>query len=128
MLDELQRLRAKPKLLQLLTHYANLAALSRETWQDRLMAVEDVEPPELSKLHGELIAFSWVEQNTGNFPVIRAGAVPACYRVTPAGLRAVQQIQEPETVVEQEIVEEKPFVKKLKRKREKTQEPELVAS
>ena len=34
-------------------------------------------------LHGELIAFGWVEQNTGQ--------VPSCYRITLAGLRAIRQ-------------------------------------
>jgi hypothetical protein len=128
MSDEVDRLRTKPALLQLLTHYADLAAPSRETWQDRLMTMDGMEPAEMSKLHGELIAFSWVEQNTGNILVVRVGAVPGCYRVTLAGLRAVQQIQSPEADVEQEWVEEKPFLKKLKRKREKTQEAGLVTS
>jgi hypothetical protein len=123
--DELDRLKAKPNLLQLLTHYADLGALSREEWQDRLMAMEGVEAPEMSKLHGDLIAFQWIEQNTGNFSVLRAGAVPGCYRATLGGLRAVQQIQAPEAVVELEIVEEKPILKKFKRKR---REPELVGS
>ena len=125
--DDLDRLRTKSNLLLLLTHYADVGASSRETWQDRMMAMEGVESPELSKLHGELIAFNWIEQNTGNFSVLRAGAVPGCYRVTTAGLRAVQQIQAPDAVVELEIVEEKPVLKKFKRKREKSREEELAA-
>jgi hypothetical protein len=97
------------------------------------MAIDGVESPELSKLHGELIAFGWIEQNTGNTPVLRAGAVPGCYRVTLTGLRAVQQIQAPEADVEPEeisppMADEKPVLKRLKRKREKSQEQELVAS
>lgn len=75
------------------------------------MVMEGVESPELSKLHGDLIAFNWIEQNTGNFSVIRAGEVPACYRVTMAGLRAIQQIQAPE------LDEMEPVVVKVKRKR-----------
>ena len=125
--DELDRLRTKSNLLLLLTYYADLAEPSRENWQDRLMAMDGVESPEMSKLHGEQIAFSWIEQNTGNTPVLRAGAVPGCYRITLAGLRAVEEIQAPETVVEQ-VVEEKPVLKKLKRKREKIQEEELVGA
>jgi len=126
MTDDLDRLRTKPNLLLLLKHYADLGAPSRETWQDRLMTMDGVESSELSKLHGELIAFNWIEQNTGVFTVHRPGAVPACYRVTLAGLRAVQQIQYPDAVIEPEIVEEKPVFKKLKRKREKSQEQEVV--
>jgi hypothetical protein len=125
--DELERLRTKPNLLQLLTHYADLGAPSRETWQDRVMAMEGVESSELSKLHGDLIAFNWIEQNTGNFGIIRAGAVPACYRVTLAGLRAVQQIKAPEAG-EAEVVEEKPMLKRGRRKRVKGQQQELVGA
>ena len=128
MCDENYRLRTKPNLLQLLIHYASLAQPSRDIWQDRLMTMEGVDAPELSKLHGELIAFSCLEQNTGNIPVIREGAVPGSYRVTLAGLRAIKQIQTPDADVEQEIIEEKPFPKKLKKKRERAEEPELVAS
>ena len=90
MSDELDRLRTKPALLQLLTHYAELGTVCRETWQDRLMAMDGVESPEITKFHGELIAFSWIEQNTGNCPGIRAGTIPGCYRVTLAGLRALK--------------------------------------
>ena len=80
------------------------------------MAMEGVESPEMSRLHGDLIAFQWIEQNTGNFSVIRAGVVPDCYRVTLSGLRAIEQIQAPE-VDEAEMVE--PVVKKVKRKSRK---------
>ena len=97
------------------------------------MVMDGVEPPDMSKLHGELIAFSWIEQNTGNTTAHRLGAVPGCYRVTLAGLRAAQQIKAPEAVVEQEetsvpIVDEKPVPIKVKRKRAKTPEQELVAA
>ena len=130
MYDELDRLRTKSNLLLLLTYYADLAEPSRENWQDRLMAMDGVESPEMSKLHGELIAFSWIEQNTGNTTAHRLGAVPGCYRVTLAGLRAVQQIKTPEAVVEKEVavVDEKPVPIKVKRKRAKTQEQELVGA
>jgi hypothetical protein len=85
MLDDVDHLRNNPHLVQLLSHYARLGAENRETWQGRLMKMEVVEPPELVKLHGELIAFAWVEQNTGQ--------VPICYRITLAGLRAMRQAQ-----------------------------------
>ena len=44
-----------------------------------------VEPPELVKLHGHLIAFGWIELNVGQ--------VPTCYRITLAGQRAMRQVQ-----------------------------------
>jgi hypothetical protein len=80
MFDELERLGKDDNLFALLAHYARPGAADREAWQSRLTAIEGVRPEELVKLHGELIAYDWVEQNTGE--------VPACYRVTPAGLRA----------------------------------------
>ena len=90
MFDELERLAESTALLGLLSHYAGLGAADREAWQDRLMHLEGVRPEELVKLHGELIAHGWVEQNTGITPVLQRGAVPRCYRVTAAGQRALK--------------------------------------
>jgi hypothetical protein len=80
MFDEFERLGENEHLFGLLAYYARAGNDDREAWQRRLMQVEGVRAEDLVKLHGELIAYDWVEQNTG--------AVPACYRVTPAGLRA----------------------------------------
>jgi hypothetical protein len=91
MCDELELLRGSPELQRLLGHYAAAAAADPEAWQDRLMHLEGVEPRELVRLHGLLLAAGWVEQNTGNTPVLRPGAVPCCYQVTPAGRRAARQ-------------------------------------
>jgi hypothetical protein len=88
MFDELERLGENEHLFELLAHYARAGANDRETWQDRLMQMEGVRAEDLVKLHGELIACDWVEQNSGAAPSARAGAVPQCYRITPAGLRA----------------------------------------
>jgi hypothetical protein len=83
MLDEMDRLRKNHHLLELLNYYARLGAEHREAWQGRLMQMENLDPSEISKLHGELIAFGWVDQNTGQ--------VPICYRITQVGLRALRQ-------------------------------------
>jgi hypothetical protein len=48
---------------------------------------------DLVKLHGLLIAFGWVEQNTGHVPTLQAGMVPACYRATVLGRRALADPQ-----------------------------------
>jgi hypothetical protein len=85
MFDELDRLRTNPHLRDLLCHYAHLGAENREAWQGRLMHLEGVEAAALVKLHGELLAFAWVDQNTGQ--------VPICYRITLAGLRATRQLE-----------------------------------
>ena len=59
------RLRENAHLLALLTHYAHLGSEDRTVWQNRLMRMDGVEPQQLTVLHGELIAFDGIEQNTG---------------------------------------------------------------
>jgi hypothetical protein len=89
MFDEMDRLRDVQELHDLLDHYRRLAASDRHVWQDRLSEMEGVEPRQLVKYHGELIAYGWLEQNTGATPALQPGA--ACYRITTAGLRALKQ-------------------------------------
>jgi hypothetical protein len=80
--EELDRLAESAGLRGLLTHYA--AGPDREVWHGRVMELAGVTAKELVKLHGELIAYGWVEQNTG--------VVPGGYRVTPVGVRALRQV------------------------------------
>ena len=96
--DGWPRLRQSEALARLLTHYADLGAADREAWQDRRMGLEGVEPRELVRLHGQLIACGWLEQNTGATPMLKAGVVAACYRVTAAGLRALRQARDGDPV------------------------------
>jgi hypothetical protein len=91
MFDELDRLRDAKELFDLLTHYQELGAVDRQVWQDRLAEMEGVDRRELVKLHGELLAYGWLEQNTGLTPVLRVGAAASCYRITTAGIRALKQ-------------------------------------
>jgi hypothetical protein len=97
MFDEMQRLREIKRLLELLSHYSDLGAADRQVWQDRLLQMEGVEARELVKLHGELLAYGWLEQNTGATPVLKPGA-PGCYRITTAGIRALKQVRAEEVV------------------------------
>ncbi len=90
LVDEHQRLREVDGLMQLLRYYAEQNLVTPDAWLDRLMQIEGAEPRELVRWHGELIAFGWIEQNTGQ--------IPACYRITVPGLRANRQIQEPAEV------------------------------
>src|SRR5689334_2008722 len=87
MFDEMDRLRAVKELSDLLAQYADLAAPDRQAWQDRIQELDGVEARDLIKLHGELLAFGWLEQNTGATPVLKRGFAPACYRITTAGVR-----------------------------------------
>src|SRR4051812_38271234 len=91
MFDELERLRDGKELFALLSHYQQRGEADRQVWQDRLTEMEGVAPRELVKLHGELLAYGWLEQNTGLTPVLRPGAAASCYRITPAGIRALKQ-------------------------------------
>jgi hypothetical protein len=93
MVDEMERLRTSEGLRELLRHYAELATADRLAWQDRLAELAGASPREMTHLHGQLLAFGWLEQNTGLTPVLRAGTAPACYRATTAGLRALKNLQ-----------------------------------
>jgi hypothetical protein len=89
--EELEPLRVLDGLCDLLRHYADLGKPDRQVWQDRVMDLNGMVGRELVRLHGELIAQGWIEQNTGNTPVLRKGEAPACYRITRPGLRALEQ-------------------------------------
>ena len=93
MFDEMERLRQEKDLFVLLSHYAALGAPDRQAWQDRLLEMVGVEARLLVRLHGELLAYGWLDQNTGLTPALRRGEAPACYRITPAGVRALKQLR-----------------------------------
>jgi hypothetical protein len=91
MIDDLATLRRHGALYRLLDHRVQQTAPDREAWQDRLMELEGVDAKELVNRHGQLIAFGWIEQNTGHAPPSRPGAVAQCYQLTSAGLRALRR-------------------------------------
>jgi hypothetical protein len=124
MVDELECLRESPELQRLLDHYVGACAADREAWQDRLMELEGVEARDLVKLHGLLIAFGWLEQNTGNVAVVRAGAVPCCYRITSAGVRTAKLVRsgvQDEADILEAAGEEEPAPKQRKARAKKTE-------
>ena len=94
MLDEAEELDESTSLFHLLRHYAEPGVANREAWQDRVMALDELGTRELSRLHGELIARGWVEQNTGVTPIVKPGVAAACYRITTHGLRAYRKVRE----------------------------------
>jgi hypothetical protein len=89
--DEMDRLAECRPLFDLLLHYALRGCDEREVWQDRVAEAEGIDSRQLIKLHGELLAYGWIEQNTGMTPVLKHGLAPLCYRVTATGLRAWKQ-------------------------------------
>ena len=129
MLDESQRLRENPHLLILLSHYAQQGAEDRATWRDRLMQMEGVEAKQLSALHGELIAFDWIEQNTGQASALMDGVLANCYRITLNGLREYGRFHgvkiEEKSV---ETPEKRKFPRKKKQKSDSPEAPVVVAS
>ena len=91
MFDDLDRLRGNAKLHRLLDHYAQPVLENQEAWQDRLMSLDGAEPAPMVKLHGDLLAFGWIEQNSG-FTINQPDGVAACYRITIAGQKALKKL------------------------------------
>jgi hypothetical protein len=131
MLDESQRLRENPHLLALLSHYAQQGTEDRAIWRDRLMRMEGVEPKQLSFLHGEMIAFEWIEQNTGQASAFKDCVISACYRITLNGLREYGRLQGVEINEKSPEAQEKKvpsFPRKKKRKSDSPEAPVVAAS
>jgi hypothetical protein len=91
MFDDLDRLRGNARLLRLLDHYAQPGLVNPQAWQDRLMSLDGAQPGPMVKLHGELLAFGWLEQNSG-FTLNQPDGVAACYRITTAGQKALKKL------------------------------------
>ena len=83
MFNEIHRLNECSPLRALLAHYA---ALDRHLWHTRRADLDGADVRELTRLHGELLAYSWVELNLDE-PAPR-------YRAAPAGLRALKQLSD----------------------------------
>lgn len=92
MSDDLEKLQQEPELLRLLEHYSAAAGEQRDLWIDRVMELADGSRGELARWHGELLASSFLEQNTGQTPQLAAGRVAQCYRVTGAGRSALRKL------------------------------------
>lgn len=94
--DEPDQIKKDSPLYALLRAYAEPGTLDRETWRDRVMELNGLTGRDLSRLHGELIALGWVEQNTGNTPAVKANSAIGCYRVTALGLRFYRKAEKAE--------------------------------
>jgi hypothetical protein len=130
MFDESQRLQENLHLLFLLSHYAQQGAEDRATWRDRLMQMDGVEPKQLSALHGELIAFDWIEQNSGQASALN-GVISSCYRVTLHGLRKYGRLQGVEINEKSPEAQEQKvprFPRKKKQKSDSLEAPVVAAS
>jgi hypothetical protein len=119
MFDDSLRLQDNPHLLSLLSHYAQQGAEDRATWRNRLMGMDGVEPKQLTALHGELIAFEWIEQNTGQ-------TLSACYRITLHGLREYGRLQGVEINEKSPEAQEQKVPRFPRKKMEKSDSPEIL--
>jgi hypothetical protein len=128
MFDFSVRLRENAHLLSLLSHYAQLGTEDRTAWQNRLMQMDGVGPEQLTAMHGELIAFDWIEQNTGNAVLGPDGTLLSCYRITQHGLREIRRIQGIEVVEEQTEAAEKSSPRFPRKKKDKNEFPVVATS
>lgn len=80
-------LRDNPQLLALLTVYG-----SNGDWHDREMSWPGASAAELSRWHGRLLAGDWIEVNITAAPRVSPDEVPASYRATAAGRRAIKEL------------------------------------
>ena len=128
MFDLSMRLRENAHLLSLLSHYARLGAEDRTTWRDRLMRMDGVGTEQLTTLHGELIAFDGIEQNTGHAVLLPDGTLSACYRVTQQGLREFRRLHGVEVADEQLEPVEKPPQRFTRKKKEPVASDAVAAS
>ena len=85
MLENLDRLRNNPQLLQLFNYCARPGKANLEAWHARSAHLQCDGKIDLVKLHGELIAFDFIEQNTGQ--------LPCRYRLNRGGLKAIREIE-----------------------------------
>ena len=128
MCDFSVRLRENGQLLTLLSHYARLGSEDRTVWRDRLMQMDGIEAAQLTVLHGELIAFDGIEQNTGHAVLCPDGTISACYRVTLHGLREFRRLHGLDAVEEHGEPAEKPQPRFPKKKKDQTESTTVTIS
>lgn len=127
MFDLSVRLRENAHLLSLLSHYARLGSEDRTAWQDRVTRMDGVAPEGLTALHGELIAFDGIEQNTGHAVLSPDGTLSACYRVTQHGLREYRRLHGVEATEERPEPTKKPQSREPRKKQQAASEVATVA-
>lgn len=91
----MDRLRESEELYALLGHYVEATGEDHESWLDRAMAWPEVTEKALTQLHGELIAYGWIEMNLDTTTPRKAETIASCYRVTREGVKAYRQYNQP---------------------------------
>lgn len=93
MFDELERLRVSSELLALLEYYVLGGDADRTVWVDRISDIHGVDGRALTRLHGELIAYGWLEINLDPAGPRKPDTVVGCYRATKEGAKAHRETQ-----------------------------------
>jgi hypothetical protein len=126
MLDDIERLRENPRLIELLAHYAALGTPDRSIWQKRVSEMEGIDSKELSRLHGELIAFDWIEQNPSRASASPGIALSGIYRITSHGVRDLCQLQGVESAERPEEPHRQKSAFPSRKRKQKTAESETA--
>lgn len=78
----------------LLMRYHRPTPDERAGWLARVMEMDGVNSQELTKLHGELLAQGWIEQNTEASLLPKDAFLESSYRITSSGVRRTRDLQE----------------------------------
>jgi hypothetical protein len=91
MSEELDLLLASAGLAELLAHYGRLAEIDRDVWHPRLNELAGSGSRELSQMHGELIAYGWIDLAVYRYGGETGSQRTGGYRITPDGRRALRE-------------------------------------
>lgn len=79
----------------LLMRYYKPSADERLIWQARVMELDGATSNEITKMHGELLAQGWIEQNLESILCKESGSfLHSSYRITSSGVRTTKGLQE----------------------------------
>jgi hypothetical protein len=90
------RLRDHRALRELLAFYVSVSERHKTVeWHDRLMELAGISEAELTALHGELIAWGWLDCRIGHDSFSQPGKLSRCYKATREGAKLLRQSLDP---------------------------------
>ncbi|HVJ82648.1 MAG TPA: hypothetical protein VNC50_16385 [Planctomycetia bacterium] len=94
MLGSLELLVEEPPLRELLAWYGDLRAAKPDAaWHDRRAELPHVDAAALSRLHGDLMAFGWIDVRIAPDALETPGEIRSAYQITREGIRALRQTE-----------------------------------
>jgi hypothetical protein len=95
MLGSLEPLCEEGPVRHLLTLYRRMKErVQPDGWYDRLTELPGVEPTELSRHYGLLLANGWLDVRIAKESLTASGGVKQAYQITKDGLRALQRTED----------------------------------